>query len=316
MHWLAHAPANIALIKYMGKKEEHSNNPDNSSLSYTLNQLLSTVKLEKLDSNDDLWEPLNVPGQPEFILSEAGRQKFLNHLRRMKNYFDYEGGFLVQSCNNFPHSSGMASSASSFAALTRCAAFALAELTHKELLAVGEQAALSRLGSGSSCRSFYSPWSLWQHDNTIRPIELSYTELFHQVIVISSEQKTVSSSEAHQRVKSSPLYVTRPQRAEENLKLLLNAFIAKDWGNAYQICWREFQDMHQLFHTCERSFSYITANSLAVLNALEQLWEKKGDGPIVTMDAGPNIHLLYRPDQMEIAREFKRNYLVGNYAVL
>ena len=46
MHWLAQAPSNIALIKYMGKKDENSNLPDNSSLSYTLNNLLSTVKLE------------------------------------------------------------------------------------------------------------------------------------------------------------------------------------------------------------------------------------------------------------------------------
>ncbi|WP_058534703.1 diphosphomevalonate/mevalonate 3,5-bisphosphate decarboxylase family protein [Legionella saoudiensis] len=316
MHWLAHAPANIALIKYMGKKDESSNNPDNSSLSYTLNNLLSTVKLEQIDSEQDAWEPLVVPGQVKFALSELGEKKFLNHLARIKKYFNYEGSFLVQSCNNFPHSSGMASSASSFAALTRCAVFALAELTQRELPTVEEQASLSRLGSGSSCRSFHSPWVLWQNDNTVKPIELPYPELIHQVVVISAEQKAVSSSEAHKLVKSSELYETRAERAEENLTRLLNAFMAKDWGEAYQICWREFQDMHQLFNTCAQPFSYISSNSLGVLNDLQQLWDKKGDGPIVTMDAGPNIHLMYRPDQMEMAREFKRDYLVGNYEVL
>ncbi len=316
MHWLAHAPANIALIKYMGKKDESSNNPDNSSLSYTLNNLLSTVKLEQIDSEQDAWEPLVVPGQVKFALSELGEKKFLNHLARIKKYFNYEGSFLVQSCNNFPHSSGMASSASSFAALTRCAVFALAELTQRELPTVEEQASLSRLGSGSSCRSFHSPWVLWQNDNTVKPIELPYPELIHQVVVISAEQKAVSSSEAHKLVKSSELYETRAERAEENLTRLLNAFMAKDWVEAYQICWREFQDMHQLFNTCAQPFSYISSNSLGVLNDLQQLWDKKGDGPIVTMDAGPNIHLMYRPDQMEMAREFKRDYLVGNYEVL
>lgn len=316
MHWLAHAPANIALIKYMGKKDERSNNPDNSSLSYTLNNLLSTVKLEKISANEDVWKPLVIAGQPVFTLSVAGEQKFLNHLARIKKYFGYDGNFLVESCNNFPHSSGMASSASSFAALTRCAVFALAELTHKELPSVDEQASLSRLGSGSSCRSFYSPWSLWQNNNTVTSIELPYSELLHQVIVISSEQKNVSSSEAHQRVKTSPSYATRAERAEDNLAQLLLAFGAEDWVRAYQICWREFQDMHQLFTTCAQPFSYITANSLDILDKLEQFWNKKGDGPIVTMDAGPNIHLLYRPEQMEIAREFKRDYLVGHYEVL
>jgi diphosphomevalonate decarboxylase len=96
----------------------------------------------------------------------------------------------------------------------------------------------------------------------------------------------------------------------------LDAFLAHDWVSAYQICWREFQDMHQLFTTCEQPFVYITEKSLSVLNDLEQWWEKKGDGPIVTMDAGPNIHLLYRPEQIEMAREFKREYLVGKYEVL
>ncbi|MDR3501229.1 MAG: diphosphomevalonate decarboxylase [Legionella sp.] len=316
MHWLAHAPANIALIKYMGKKDENSNNPDNSSLSYTLNNLLSTVKLEQIDSAHDAWEPLVVPGQAKFALSELGEKKFLNHLARIKKHFGYEGSFLVQSCNNFPHSSGMASSASSFAALTRCAVYALAELTQQELPAAEEQASLSRLGSGSSCRSFHTPWVLWQNDNVVKPIELPYPELIHQVVVISADQKAVSSSEAHKLVKSSELYATRAERAEENLKLLLNAFMANDWGSAYQICWREFQDMHQLFNTCAQPFSYISSNSLGVLNDLQQLWDNKGDGPIVTMDAGPNIHLLYRPDQMEMAREFKRDYLVGNYEVL
>ena len=315
MHWLAHAPANIALIKYMGKKDENSNNPANSSLSYTLNNFLSTVKLEQIDSKEDVWESLNRVGSPEFVLSEAGEKKFLNHLARIKNHFGYEGSFLVQSCNNFPHSSGMASSASSFAALTRCASFALSELTHKERPSVDEQASISRLGSGSSCRSFYSPWALWNEDE-MKTIELPYQELLHQVVVVSGEPKEVSSSEAHKRVKTSDLYVTRIQRAEEHLKVLLNAFMAKDWISAYQICWREFQDMHQLFNTCKQPFAYITENSLRVLNDLEQLWDKKGDGPLVTMDAGPNIHLLYRPDQIEMARGFKRDYLLGNYDVL
>ncbi|MGC1181323.1 diphosphomevalonate/mevalonate 3,5-bisphosphate decarboxylase family protein [Legionella sp.] len=315
MHWVAHAPANIALIKYMGKKDENSNNPDNPSLSYTLNNLLSTVKLEQINLKEDVWKPLNISGTPPFILSKTGQKKFLNHLLRIKNHFGYEGSFLVQSCNNFPHSSGLASSASSFAALTRCAVFALSELTQKEILSPNEQACVSRLGSGSSCRSFYSPWALWKEDK-VTAINLPYPELLHQVIVVDGEKKEISSSEAHKRVKSSDFYSTRSLRAEENLSLLLNALMTNDWSRAYQICWREFQDMHRLFNTCKQPFSYINQDSLTVLNDLEQFWDKNGDGPIVTMDAGPNIHLLYRPEQIEMAREFKRNYLAGNYEVL
>lgn len=315
MYWLAHAPANIALIKYMGKKDATSNHPDNASLSYTLNNLLSTVRLERIDAEEDVWQPLHLTGMPEFTLSAAGQKKFLHHLIRIKTYLDFEGSFLVKSANNFPHSSGMASSASSFAALTRCATLAIAELMQKPVLSVAEQASISRLGSGSSCRSFYTPWALWQGDE-VKPINLPYPELIHQVVLINADKKEVSSSEAHQRVKSSPLYPARSQRAEENLKLLLQAFKMHDWSSAYRICWREFQDMHQLFHTCAQPFSYISEQSALVLEQLQQFWDKKGDGPIVTMDAGPNIHLLYRLEQIELAREFKRDYLAGHYDVL
>jgi len=315
MHWLAHAPANIALIKYMGKKDNNSNSPDNSSLSYSLDNLISTVKLEKLTSKKDIWEPLSIPGAPEFSLLAAEQKKYIDHLIRIKDYFGYTGGFLVQSCNNFPHNSGLASSASSFAALTRCACLALSELTGKALPDISEQAQLSRLGSGSSCRSFFSPWALWT-ENEVKAIDLPYPQLLHQIVVVSANRKEVSSSEAHQRVKTSEFYAKRSQRAEENLNLLLNALRTKDWTSAYKICWREFQDMHRLFSTCEQPFTYMTENSLIVLKETQELWSRKNDGPIVTMDAGPNVHLLYRPDQAEMAREFKQDYLIGNYDVL
>lgn len=315
MHWLAHAPANIALIKYMGKKDGGSNLPENPSLSYTLNDLLSTVKLECLTSKKDIWEPLNVPGANEFTLSLAGQQRFLDHLARIKEYFGYTGGFLVQSNTNFPQGSGLASSASSFAALTRCAVIALSELTGQPLPTVEEQARLSRLGSGSSCRSFFSPWAMWE-DEKVEDVDLPYKTLIHQAVIISNEEKKVSSSEAHNRVKTSHHYALRVQRATDNLKILLDALIAQDWVTAYHTCWREFQDMHHLFSSCDNPFSYMTQNSLDLLTILQKFWEKHGDGPIVTMDAGPNIHLLYRMDQADMARQIKQDYLVGNYDVL
>lgn len=315
MHWLMQAPANIALIKYMGKKDQHSNSPDNPSLSYTLNNLLSTVRLDPLPGSTDRWEPLNSPTAAAFTLSATGQTRYLQHLARLKDYFAYNGAFLVQSSNNFPHSSGLASSASSFAALTRCASLALSELTGKPLPTELEQAQLSRLGSGSSCRSFFSPWALWEED-TVVPVVLPYTDLLHQVVIISNAAKEVSSSEAHKRVKSSLLYANRAERATANLSTLLHAFHTQNWASAYDVCWREFQDMHHLFSTCDQPFSYIGEPTLNLLHRLQALWDKQGDGPLITMDAGPNIHLLYRPDQSELAAQVKQDYLVGQYDVL
>jgi len=315
MSWFAQAPANIALIKYMGKKNTESNLPENPSLSYTLNKLLSSVTLEEYPGRKDVWEPLPAPGGIPFNLSPAAQQRFLQHLAMLKNHFQYTGAFLVRSSNNFPHSSGLASSASSFAALTKCAVRALCELRGIEELSAQEQAKLSRLGSGSSCRSFFSPWAYWE-DEHVDAIDLPYKDLLHQVIIINHDEKPVSSSEAHQRIKSSTFYDTRAARAKDNLKVLLIALRAQDWKSCYEICWHEFHDMHQLFSTCDQPFEYMAAESKAVLSLLQRRWQELGDGPIVTMDAGPNIHLLYRPDQAVMAQEFKQSNLVGNFDVL
>ncbi|MBA2655529.1 MAG: diphosphomevalonate decarboxylase [Tatlockia sp.] len=315
MQWFAQAPANIALIKYMGKKDNETNQPDNPSLSYTLNNLLSSVELESYPGKVDLWEPLETPGAELFTLSSRAQQRFLQHLARVKHFFNYEGSFIVRSTNNFPQGSGLASSASSFAALTKCAMLAISELSAQPLPSVEDQALLSMQGSGSSCRSFFSPWAFWQ-DKKVEAINLPYQELLHQVIVISHEEKKILSSEAHLRVKSSHSYSTRGQRARDNLKSLISALKDEDWPSIYHICWQEFQDMHNLFATSSPPFHYINENTREALKSLQDLWRREGDGPIVTMDAGPNIHLLYRPDQADLALRFKQDFLVGNYDVL
>lgn len=315
MQWFAQAPSNIALIKYMGKLDAEKNIPMNASLSYTLSNLVSSVMLEQHSGKKDYWEPLNTPGSLAFTLSEKAQERYLRHLARIKTLVNYQGAFIVRSCNNFPHSSGLASSASSFAALTKCAILALSEIHHQELPSIEFQAQLSRIGSGSSCRSFFSPWALWQGE-TVKAIELPYPQLLHQVIVISREEKAVASMAAHQMVQTSPHFVGRAKRAEQNLKILLQAFEARDWQSAKHVCWQEFQDLHQLFSSSKTPFSYFTEQSQAVLDTLQQEWQKNNDGPIITMDAGPNIHLLYRPDQAEMARQFKQDVLIGNYDVL
>ena len=312
MQWFAQAPSNIALIKYMGKKDTEKNIPINPSLSYTLNNLLTSVILEKHAAKKDFWEPLDMPGTLKFMLSESAQARYLNHLARLKAHFHYSGAFIVRSNNNFPHSSGLASSASSFAALTKCAVLALCELTKTPVPSIETQAQLSRIGSGSSCRSFFSPWAYWEEE-TVKAIELPYKQLLHQVILISQAEKTISSRDAHERIKTSPHYATRSSRAVQNLKELRIAFENRVWRDAYKICWREFQDLHQLFATSASPFSYMTDNTKAVLTTLQDLWQQEGDGPLVTMDAGPNIHLLYRPDQTEMASKFKQHYLINNY---
>lgn len=304
--WTADAPSNIALIKYMGKIDTDpliKNHPTNSSLSFTLPHLRSYVQLE-FDKNlrADVWEPLTEFSDKKFVplvLSEKGRARFLAHLSLLREHFKFSGFFRVRSANDFPSDCGLASSASSFAALTKAAMIALSSLTGAPTPTVTQAANFSRLGSGSSCRSFFEPWSMWtQNDVRDVPQLFRYGQLIHQVVVVDEQVKAVSSSEAHRRVTSSLLFAGRPERAELRVTDFILALENDRWQDAFEIAWAEFWDMHALFETAEKPFGYMTAGSLEVLNFVRgKIWAIEGDGPLMTMDAGANVHLLYKHDE-------------------
>jgi diphosphomevalonate decarboxylase len=317
------APSNIALIKYMGKTSHSSNQPTNSSLSWTIEGLRSFVQISlRTDLSQDEWAPLQGKDFADLKLSDRSRERFLSHFKSLKNKFDIKESFLIESANNFPSDCGLASSASSFAALTMAATEAFAEMNGQTKdLSLSEKAELSRLGSGSSCRSFFGPWSLWFSEG-VRPVEFPIQNLLHQVLVVEQKKKAVSSSEAHRRVTSSLLFQGRPQRAEARLAELMQVFKQmghsetdnESWKRAFEIVWAEFWDMHALFETSSPPFGYLLPNSLKALRFFEELWQSEKDGPLVTMDAGANIHLLYRPDQAQlrerIRSEFQKEIMV------
>lgn len=311
----ASAPSNIALIKYMGKREVQSNQPTNSSLSWTLEDLRTFVRVShQKDFPLDEWAPLKGPQFSDLQLSEKSRSRYLAHFQFLKSQFGIHENFLIESANNFPSDCGLASSASSFAALTLGAVAAFEQMRPViPRISMSEKAELSRKGSGSSCRSFFGPWALWSQ-NEVRALQFPLGSLLHQVIVVESEKKEVSSSEAHRRVLSSALFEGRPQRAELRLESLSRAFADRNWKGAFAITWAEFWDMHALFETSDPSFGYLLPESIRVLRWIENLWKAQGDGPLVTMDAGANVHLLYRDDQknlgLQIRDEFKSKHLV------
>lgn len=299
------APSNIAMIKYMGKIEGSGNKPANASISYSLEHLRTFVRItERPDLKEDQWQVLQGPIDGWTLeaieLSEKGKTKFLNHFAKLKDHAGVKTAFLIESANNFPSDCGLASSASSFAALTKVAAEILnLDLNEKEL------SALSRQGSGSSCRSLYSPWALWR-DEGAEKLETPYGNLLHQVVIVESGKKEVSSSEAHVRVTSSELFQGRVFRAEKRLMQSLEYMLTKKWKACFELFWAEFWDMHALFQTSQPPFGYMTEGSLTVLQIVENYWKKHQDGPWVTMDAGANVHLLYRPDQKVIFNEIRR----------
>jgi diphosphomevalonate decarboxylase len=297
--WSSEAPSNIALIKYMGKMQNSRTlvEPYNISLSYTLHRFFTKVSLENCLSGDQFISEIN--------FNKKAVDRFLLHVKHIKSFFNYKGFFLVRSSNNFPHSAGIASSSSSFAALTKCVVTALCDISCVPLLSLEQMSKISRMSSGSSCRSFFSPWSVWDSSGA-SSLKLKINELDHDLILIDQVPKKVSSSEAHNLVKSSPLFESRFFRAQQRFENLVDALNGDRWSDARRICWEEFLDMHQLFETSTPSFGYIQPRTTAVLDKIRQFCETNNDGPIVTIDAGPNIHLLWKKEQGEMRKELKK----------
>lgn len=287
MHWKASAPSNIALIKYMGKESGTGNVATNPSLSMTISAFRTTVELEKSSGNEDRWELL--PGSTP-LRSESAK-RFLDFFTRIKKEQEVDGAFVVRSGNNFPSDAGLASSASSFAALTMASCQAFATLKGVPSMPLEQQAMISRTGSGSSCRSFFGPWCAWE-GTKIGAVPSKLPELVDLVAVLDTGYKKISSSEAHKRVQTSPLFEGRPGRAQSRMTAIKAALASGDYKKISEISWAELWDMHSLFHTSDVPFFYLSPLSMTVLRWSEDRWEKKGHGPIATVDAGPNVHLL------------------------
>lgn len=297
------APSNIALIKYMGKSDFSANLPANPSISMTLEGLCTEIEVE-VDERS-LYDRLEShPG-----ISSSGVDRFLKHIERVRQgvqkifpFYDLKqslrrGGLVIRSSNTFPDSAGIASSASSFAALTLAVAALCAHDLEKfkkiYLDKKGLQedlARLSRQGSGSSCRSFGGPWVFWC-DEDVEPVLSHLPELVDFVLVVSESKKNVSSSEAHRRILTSPLWGGRSERASARADRLRSALVSGDYFLVSQIAWEESWEMHSLFHTSDPPFTYWQPSTLDILNFFMNEFSSQ-NRPIVTLDAGPNVHVL------------------------
>lgn len=302
-------PSNIALVKYMGKIDSSVNQASNPSYSLTLPELYSEVSLVvSKNLENDQWLPLESSNLLPLNLSQKGQERFLNFFAFLKNLWGLKSNYKVYSGNNFPSDCGIASSSSSFAAITVATyreAQKLDLITSKNALTLNDLALISKRGSGSSCRSFFKDGAIWSGDQVERKEHSLFNNIYHEVCVVNSDLKSVSSSLAHRRVTSSLLFENRDKRVQKRMDILLNSNTDLNWSTAYSTIWSEFWDMHALFETSEPSFYYMTPDSLTVLRQVQNFWENHNDGPLVTMDAGANIHFIWRQDQLGMVSEFK-----------
>lgn len=319
---IAFAPSNIALIKYWGKSDPDQNWPANDSLSMTLNRAATrTIARINRAANDSADHQL---GFGETFTNNlrvrdmTKPKKFLEQLRvELKPWLRHDGALEIVTTNSFPSACGIASSASGYAALTVAAAGAWTGQTSIEGLAgIGiskdKLANWARQGSGSACRSMHGGFVRWVRGETAgqQVCEQIFDEhhwpLADLIVVLDSKQKQVSSTEGHSRAFSSPLMNIRLAGLEERLKCASAAIRNKDLEQLGQIIEAEALEMHAVMMTANPPTQYFSQGTVRFIAWLRQARATGSIAAWFTLDAGPNPHLICRPeDSLQIAEKIR-----------
>ena len=301
----AYAPSNIALIKYWGKRNTELNLPVTDSLSVSLANLGATTELS-LSEQDQVF--LN--GEPVAVDSD-----FNQRLLRFINLFrDQNTPLTIRTESNIPIASGLASSSCGFAACT----LALNKLFDWELGA-HELSILSRLGSGSACRSLWNGFVYWQrgeHDDGLdcyaEPLDTQWPELRLGIVIVDQSQKPISSREAMLRtVETSAVYQRWPQQVERDMAEMKKALKTRDFNLLGATAERNAITMHATMRDATPSVNYTATQTQAVIDQVHEL-RRQGIEVYFTQDAGPNIKLLFEESSEEKIQTHFENIVIVN----
>jgi diphosphomevalonate decarboxylase len=312
------SPSNIALVKYWGKRGKQL--PQNPSISFTLSECRSEtfVTFEKADRFgfsfffEGKENPVFGAKIEKFLMDNQAFFPFINQLH-----------LKVESRNTFPHSSGIASSASSMSAFV----MGLIEI---ENLLVGPSTGsgtltkasyFSRLASGSAARSVFPKMALWGKTeayegssdeyavslaNDIHPVFKTYRD---SILIVSGETKAVSSRAGHGLMEGNPYATARYAQANENTKNLLSALKSGDLDIFINITESEALQLHALMMCSNPSFILMKPNTLRIIEEVRNFRNETHIPLCFTLDAGPNVHLLYPESEAEKVEHFIKDHL-------
>ncbi len=312
------SPSNIAIVKYWGKYGDQL--PRNPSFSFTLAAALTDTMLEfefreNYDQNIDL----------EFFFhqqpNEAFQKKIVAFLERLLPIYPFlpQLSLKVYSGNSFPHSAGIASSASAMSALALCLCSLEDHLfgTLKDPAAFDQKASyLARLGSGSACRSIFPYASVWGETSALAGSSNEYgvgaEHILHEtfkdfhddILIVSKEEKKVSSRAGHALMEGNPYAEARYTQARARLSQLMEALSSGDLPAFGKICEDEALTLHALMMCSNPSYMLMRPQSLAIIEKVRAYREDTGHQLYFTLDAGPNVHLLYPGSIVHEVRSF------------
>lgn len=303
-------PSNIALIKYWGKRDFQK--PMNQSLSFVLQNSFTETTVELFREGEQ---------KVEFFyegLPNAFGERIENYLTQLAVRMEWIEmyNFRIHSQNSFPHSAGIASSASAFGALALCIAelhFAITgkEPDHPELWRKASE--LARMGSGSACRSMYPGFSIWGKaplfeacsDDYAIPlyegIHPAFYGLRDAILIVNSGVKEVSSTMGHALMNEHVYQSARITQAHQNLNELYLALLTGNKENFMEVVEAEALSIHALMMTSHPSYMLMKPNTLELIQRIRKYRQITRIPVCFTLDAGPNIHLLYfKKNEVEV----------------
>ncbi|QYJ68654.1 diphosphomevalonate/mevalonate 3,5-bisphosphate decarboxylase family protein [Flavobacterium litorale] len=317
------APSNIALVKYWGKKENQI--PANPSISFTLNncKTITTLDFQKKDNDTQFSFDLFFEGQPK----ESFRPKIEKFFQRIAAYLPFlsDYHFTIHTENTFPHSSGIASSASGMAALAMNL-MSVERLLNPDMTDdyfYKKASFLARLGSGSACRSVKGSIVVWgEHEQTehsadlfgvplldaVHPIFENYQDT---ILLVDKGEKQVSSTVGHNLMHGHPYATQRFAQAHHNLSKVKEALRNGNTELFINVVESEALTLHAMMMTSMPYFILMKPNTLQIINKIWEFRAATGIPVCFTLDAGANVHVLYPERDSVKILEFIKNELVA-----
>lgn len=316
------SPSNIALVKYWGKHGEQL--PQNPSISFTLSECHTTTTLsykQIQNKSEHINFTILLDGNPVPDFKPKVATFFQRILQYVPFITDYE--FIIETSNSFPHSSGIASSASGMSALALCLMEMERALTPSMTSHFFKEKAsfLSRLGSGSACRSIEGPLTVWgKHTEITNSSDLygspflgtvhdNFKNFQDTILLVDKGEKQVSSTVGHNLMHDHAYAKARFSQAHDNLSSLIQVFESGDLDAFIKIVESEALTLHAMMMTSHPYFILMKPNTLEIINHIWNFRSQTTSKLCFTLDAGANVHLLYPENEKEQVQEFISNKL-------
>ncbi|WP_297799783.1 diphosphomevalonate decarboxylase [uncultured Polaribacter sp.] len=314
-------PSNIALVKYWGKSNPQI--PKNASISFTLNNCHTITRVDfiKKEKSNEVVFNLFFEGKQK----DEFKPKIAEFFKRVQSYCPYilEYEMTINSENSFPHSSGIASSASGLSAIAMCLMSLEKELNpNLSVDKIHKKASfLARLGSGSASRSIEGPLVVWgnhpeiegssdlfgiQFPYKVHPFFENYQDV---ILLVDKGEKQVSSTIGHNLMHKHPFAENRFLQANENLSKMskiLQEGNSKDFINLVE---SEALTLHAMMLTSNPYFILMKPNTLEIINKVWEYRQENNSNICFTLDAGANVHVLFPENEKENILQFIDNQI-------